>query len=331
MNYFRVIGFLFLAAVVAAAETGYHVSQKFSIPGDGGWDYISVDSAARRIYASHGNRVEVVDANSGKLVGQISDTPGVHGVAIAPDVNRGFTSNGGDKSVTIYELDTLKPTKRVSVTGTDFILYDSFSKRVFPMSEKITVLDATTGGVVGTVDLQGDPEAAASNGRGMIFVNLEDKATVAAVDAKTLEVKQRWPIEHCQSPHSMSYDDEARRIFVGCQDGLAVLDATTGKVVGRSLICSGVDASGFDAGHQLIFESCAEGVISVIRQNSPNDYELVDTIKTQLWAETMTFDPATGKIYLPTVELESVPSVDPQKPPQRRIRPGSFAILVVSK
>jgi DNA-binding beta-propeller fold protein YncE len=216
-------------------------------------------------------------------------------------------------------------------SGTDFILYDPFSKRVFPWNEKITAIDAQTGDVAGTLDLGGGPEAGVSGGKGTLYINLADKKAVAVVDPKALSVTKTYPIENCTSPHSLSFDAASQRLFVGCRDGLAVLDAANGKLVGRSLICSGVDAGGFDADNKLIFESCGEGVISVIRQNTPDSYELMETVPTQLFAKTMAFDPKTKNIYLPTAEFETVPSSDPQKPPQRKMKPGSFTVVVVAR
>jgi DNA-binding beta-propeller fold protein YncE len=317
----------------ASTGTSYRLAGRYNLGGDGGWDYISIDSVARRLYVSHGTELEVVDADTGKVVGQIPDTPGVHGAAIAPELKRGFTSNGRDKSVTVFDTETLKPIKKTSANGTDFILYDPFTKRVFPMSEKVTVLDAQTGDQVGELDLGGSPEAGVSDAKGMTYVNLVDKKAIAAVDAKALTVTKTYPIENCTSPHSLSYDGANQRLFVGCRDGLAVLDATTGKVVGRSMICSGVDAGGFDPENKLIFESCGEGVISVIQQLSPDYYQLVDTVRTQLYAKTMAFDPKTKKMFLPTAEFETVPNTDPKVPfPfKMQIRPGTFTVLVVSK
>jgi DNA-binding beta-propeller fold protein YncE len=314
------------------SPSGYHVVGRFPIGGEGGWDYISIDSDARRLYVSHSTQLEVLDSDSGKIVGKISDTPGVHGAAIAPELHRGFTSNGRDKTVTIFDTKTLATIGRVPLeSGTDFILYDSFSKRVFPINEKITVIDAEAGKGVGTVDLQADPEAAVSDGKGTIYINLADKEAVAVVDPKTLVVTKTYPIEHCTSPHSLSYDDANKRLFVGCKDGFVALDATTGRIVGRSLMCSGVDAGGFDPGKNWIFESCGEGVISVIRQTSPDHYELIETIPTQLFARTMVFDPKTKNIYLLTAEFETVPNVDPSKAPSRRMKPGSFCVVVAGR
>jgi hypothetical protein len=311
--------------------TGYRVTKKFSVPGDGGWDYIAVDGEARRIYVSHGDVVQVLHADSGKVLGQIA-APGTHGVALATDLGRGFTSNGKDKTVTVFDTKKLTTIKTVKLEGgTDAILYDPFTKRVFPMSEKITVIDAATGEVAGSVDLGGDPEAAVSDQKGTVYVNLADKAAVAVVDPKALTVTKTLPIEHCQSPHSLSYDDATKRLFIGCKDGFAALDPETGKTVATSLMCTGVDAGGFDPDSKLIFESCAEGVISVERQFTADNYRIIETIPTKLWARTMAIDPKTKNIYLPTSDFEFIPDADPKKPPQRRWKTGSFQVLVVTR
>jgi len=322
-----------LAGLCLAGDLGldsYHVVETYTIGGDGGWDYISIDSGARRLYVSHGTRLEVVDADTGKSLGQIGETPGVHGAAIAPELRLGFTSNGSDNSVTIFDTMTLKTIRKVPVNHPDFILYDSFTRRVFPMDETITVLDAASGTRVGEVDLGGDPEAAASDGKGTIYVNLADKGAIAVVDAQTLKVTRTYGIAGCESPHSMSLDPASQRVFVGCRDGsLAVVDGRSGKIVDRSLMCSGVDAGAYDEESKLIFESCDEGVISVIKEVLPGDYELVETIKTQLYARTMVFDPKTRRIFLPTADLETVATQDPQQPFRRRVKSNSFRVLVV--
>ena len=317
----------------APTRTGYRVVQEFNIGGAGGWDYISIDSEARRLYVSHGQQVEVLDADSGRIVGRIPDTPGVHGVAIAGDLHRGFTSNGGDKSVTIFDTRTLKPIRKVPVQGTDYILYDPFTKRVFPLNNTVTVLDAQTGDVVGTIDLGGDPEAAVSDGKGKVFVNLADKGAIAVLDPRALQVTKTYPIRNCTRPHSLSYDSANERLFVGCQPGFVSVDATNGKSVFITLACSGVDSGAFDAQNKLIFQSCGEGVVSIIAQLTPDYYRLIETVPTQLWAKTMAFDPKTKYLYLPTAEFEIIPSGDSKFPfPfQERIKPGSFKVLVVGK
>jgi DNA-binding beta-propeller fold protein YncE len=233
--------------------------------------------------------------------------------------------------VTIFETQHLKTIKKVTVNRPDFILYDPFSKRVFPMSEKATVLDAKTGDSVGKVNLGGKPEAAVSDGRGSVYVNLADKGAVAVIDVQSLTVTKTYPVDRCLSPHSLAIDTSSHRLFVGCLNAsLAVLDANSGEVVAHQLACGGVDAGGFDPEKKLVFPSCAEGVVSVIHQLSPDSYELVDTVKTELWARTMGFDSATKKIFLPTADMETVASPDPNQPPMRRVTPGSFRVLVVS-
>lgn len=317
---------LLVCPATSTAQT-YRVVERHPLPGDGEWDYITVDSASRRVYASHGNRVEVLDADSGRLVGEILDTPGVHGVALAPEFRRGFSSNGGDGSVTIFDIGTLEAVKKVRVNRPDAILYDSFSKRVFPWSEVTTVVDAKTGAILGDLGLGGQPEAAISDGTGTVYVNLADKSVIAVVDTLALRVSKSYPVDRCSSPHSLAYDAINQRLLVGCLDGLVVLDAKSGNVVGRSLICSGVDAGAFDSDSKLLFESCSEGVVSVLHQITPDFYELVDTVKTQLWARTLTLDSRTKKLYLPTAEFELVPNTTRH---EFRVKPGSFTVLVVA-
>ena len=336
------VGALALGAVGVAAQTtpnlisvgpGYKVTKTFAVRGEGGWDYIAVDSASRRLYVSHGDQIQVLNADSGKLLGQIP-APGAHGVALAPKLHRGFTSNGKDKSVTVFDATTLAVIKKIQLeSGTDFILYDPFSERVFPMNKKTTVVDAQTGEIAGILDLGGSPEAAVSDGKGTVYVNLEDKNAVAVVDPIALSVMKTYRIDRCTAPSSLSYDGASQRLFVGCRDGFAALDATTGKVVDTSLMCSGVDAGSFDSEEKLVFESCGEGVISVIREITPDQYELVETIPTQLWARTMAFDLKTKNIYLSTAEIETLPNADAKSASsfQRKIKRGSFTVLIVAK
>ena len=327
----EILVFILSFVLSSSAQTSYHVAAQYSIGGEGGWDYISVDGGQKRLYVSHSKQVEILGEDSGKTIGVISDTPGVHGIAIAPDLKRGFTSNGGDGSVTVFDSETLKAIRKVKVNDPDFILYDPFSKRVFPMNEKITVLDATNGETVGEVDLGGDPESAASDGKGTLYVNLADKGAVAVVDVRALKVTKTYPVDDCVSPHSMAFDAATQRLFIGCRNStLAVVDAVSGKVVAHQQTCSGVDAGGFDPEGKLVFISCSEGVISVIHEVSPDFYELVDTVKTQLWARTMAYDPVTKKIYLPTADIETIATQDPAKPFVRKMKPGSFRVLVVS-
>ena len=233
----------------AFAPTGYRILGRYPISGDGSWDYIALDSVARRLYVFLGHRSKYWMQIPGKIVGQIADTPGIHGVALAPELHRGFTSNGGDKSVTMFDTDKLTSIKKIQIEiGTDNIVYDSSSQRVFPLNEKTTVLDAPSGKVAGTVNFGGNPEAGVSDGNGAVYVNIADRNVVAVVDAKTLSVVKTFPLEFCTSPHSLSYDPVNRRLLVGCRSGDCSVDLMLrrGRLLEGDFICSGVDSSGFD-------------------------------------------------------------------------------------
>jgi DNA-binding beta-propeller fold protein YncE len=301
-----------------AASAGYSVIKKIPIPGTGSWDYLTVDEAARRLYVSHGTQVEVLDIDSLSVIGNIPKTPGVHGVALAPQPGRGFVSNGQASTVTIFDLKTLKPISEVP-TGQkpDAIIFDPATSRVFAFnggSNSATAIEATTGKVVGTVDLGGGPEFAAADGKGYVFNNLEDESQVLKINSRELKVEQRWPTAPCSSPSSMAMDRANRRLFVGCRSKvMAVLDADSGKVITTIPIGDHVDATAFDPETRLIFNSNGEGTITVIRQESPDKYSVVETVKTAPRAKTMALDPKTHRLFLSTAEN------------------GQFEVLVVGK
>jgi len=318
---FSLASILILACVSlagAAPSGGYSVVKKIPIPGQGSFDYLTVDEGARRLYVSHGTQVEVLDIDSLALVGNIPNTPGVHGVAIAPEFGRGFVSNGHASTVTIFDLKTLKPIMDVP-TGQkpDGIIYDPATERVFAFnggSNSATAIDAATGKVAGTVDLGGGPEFAAADGSGYVFNNLEDENQVLKINARDLKVEQRWPAAPCSSPSSMAMDPANRRLFVGCRSKvMAVLNADTGKVITTLPIGDHVDATAFDVQTKLIFNSNGEGTITVIHEDSPETYSVVETVKTAPRAKTMALDPKTHRLFLSTVEN------------------GQFEVLVVGK
>jgi DNA-binding beta-propeller fold protein YncE len=326
--------FLGIGAARASSDSqpvSYRLAQKFSVSGDGTFGYISIDSVARRLYVPHGAQLLVLDADTGKQIGTIPDTPGVQGVTIAHELKRGFISGGDIGSVSIFDTETLKTIKKVPVIGTEFILFDPFSNRVFPMAETVTVLDARSGDKVGELDLGGSPKEAVSDGKGAVYVILDDKKAIAVVDPKGLSVVKTYPIDKCTSPKSLAYNAADQRLFVGCSEKLFVLDAVTGKVVGKSEICSGVHDSAFDPESKVVFESCHEGVITMYRQLTPDMYWPFATVPTQLYAINMAFDPKTKNIYLPTLEIEAIPSSNPQKPPEIRQKPSSSVVLVLAK
>lgn len=309
--------FLFCGSLFAA-DGGYAVIKKIPISGTGSWDYLTVDPAARRLYVSHGTQVEVVDIDSLSPIGTIPKTPGVHGIALAPERGRGFISNGQSSTVTIFDLKTLKAIAEVS-TGQkpDAIIYDPASSRVFAFnggSNSATAIDAASGKVAGTVELGGGPEFAAADGKGYVFNNLEDESQLLKINSRELKVEQRWPTAPCSSPSSMAMDQKNRRLFLGCRSKvMAVVDADSGKVITTLPIGDHVDATAFDPETKLIFNSNGEGTISVIRQDSPDSYSAVETVKTVPRAKTMALDPKTHRLFLSTAEN------------------GQFEVLVVGK
>lgn len=331
-----VIGFL-LAASFAFGETGYKVQTRYPVPGDGGFDYVSIDSAARRVYLSHGTQVDVIDADSGKVVGTIADTPGVHGVALATEFKHGFTSNGRENKVSMFDPSTLALIKKIDVgKGPDGIYYDPATKRVFTNnhgSHDISAIDAKTGDVVGTVNLEGDGEEAVIGGDGLIYVNSENTSEVVSFDPKTLQVKNRFPIGVAKTPTGLAYDAKTKRLFIGTRDEpkMVVMDATNGKVINSFPIGKGVDYAAFDPQAKLVFFSCGDGTLSIYHEKSADEYEDAGAVTTQPSAKTMAFDPKTKKIFLSAAEIIETPATEPNQRPRRSVKPGSFVVLVVGK
>lgn len=337
MKKIMLLVFVFTTAVSVFGETGYRLQTRYPVPGDGGFDYVYIDTAARRVYLSHGTQVDVIDADSGKVVGTIADTPGVHGVAIASEFKHGFTSNGRENKVSMFDPATLALIKKIDVgKGPDGIYYDPASKRVFTNnhgSHDITAIDANSGEVVGTVKLNGDGEQAVIGGDGLVYVNSEDTAEVVVFDPKSLEVKNRFPIGVAKTPTGLAYDPKSKRLFIGTREEpkMVVMDATSGKVIGSFPIGKGVDYAAFDPQSKLVFFSCGEGTLSIYHEKSAGEYEDAGAVKTQPSAKTMAFDPKTKKIFLSAAEIAETPAADPTQRPRRSIKPGSFVVLVVSK
>ncbi len=315
----------------APASSGYALTKTISIPGDEGWDYVGVDSAARRVYVSHGSHVVVLDADTHAIVGDIPDTAGVHGIAIAADLGRGFTSNGRANNSTFFDLKTLK-TIGVYPTGTnpDAILYEPVTKRVFTFngrSQDATALDAMTGAALGTVPLGGKPEFAAADGNGGIDVNIEDKSELVHLDAKKLTILHRWPLAPCQEPSGLAIDLKNHRLFAGCDNKMmAVIDGETGKVVATPAIGDGVDANAYDPGTNYAFASTGDGRLTVVHQDSPDQYTVVENVPTKRSARTMGLDFKTHTVFLPSAEFDA-PAAGERR---GKMKPGSFAVLVVT-
>jgi DNA-binding beta-propeller fold protein YncE len=325
---------IYLALFQAGA--GYKVEMRYPVPGNGGFDYVTIDSNARRLYLSHGTQVDVIDPDNGKLIGTIADTPGVHGVALASEFKHGFTSNGRENKVSMFDPTTLQLINKIDVgKGPDGIYYDPGTRRVFTNnhgSHDITAIDAKTGAVAGTVKVEGDGESAVV-ADGVVYVNLEDTNEVVVFDPKSLEVKKRFPIGVAKTPTGLAYDEKTKRLFIGCRNEpkMVVMDATSGRVITSFAIGRGVDYAAFDPQARLVFFSCSEGVLSVFHEKSADDYEEAGPVKTQPSARTMAFDPKTKKIFLSAAEIVETPATTPGGRPQRSIKPGSFVVLVVGK
>lgn len=324
---------------VQAAPTGsgapYHVIRKLPVGGDGGWDYLMVDSAARRLYLSRGTHVMVVNADSGRVVGDIPDTTGVHGIAVDRKSGRGFTSNGRADSVTIFDLKTLKKIGSAPTgQNPDAICFDPATRRVFTFngrSNNSTVIDAVTGKVLGTIELPGKPEFAVADGRGHVYDNIEDKSEVVDINARTMKVEHTWPIAPGEEPSGMAFDPKSRRIFSVCSNQkMTVLDADTGRVVATPTIGSGPDAAGFDPAAGLVFSSNGEdGTLTVLREIRPDRYETVATVPTQAGARTMALDAKTHHVFTVTATPQEPAPGAPPAGRRRAYAPGSFTIIEV--
>jgi DNA-binding beta-propeller fold protein YncE len=319
------------------AKSQFHLLRKLEIGGEGGWDYLIVDNDMRRLYVSHATRVVVIDADKGAVIGEIPNTNGVHGIAIASELGRGFTSNGRDGTATIFDLKTLKIIGQAKTgRNPDAIIYDPASRRVFAFngaSHDATAIDAESGAVAGSIELGGKPEFAVADGKGLVYVNIEDKSEVVEIDSKNLKVNARWPLAPGEEPSGMAMDRKARRLFIVCSNKkMIVMDADKGRVITSLPIGEGVDAAAFDPEKKLVFASNGEGTLTVVRQDSADKYSVIENATTQRGARTMALDPKTHNVYLPTAQFGPPPAPTPERPhPRPSIMPGSFVILVFGK
>jgi DNA-binding beta-propeller fold protein YncE len=327
---------LLFGSTLCANAADYKVQTRYSVPGNDGWDYITVDSVGRRIYVAHAVRVNVLDADTGASVGTIEDTPGVHGIAVAPKLKHGFTSNGKEDKVTMFDTTTLALIKKIDVgKGPDGIYFDAGTGRVFTNnhhSHDITAIDAASGDVVGTVPVEGDGEGIATGKDGLIYVALEDKNQIAVFDPKTLEVKRRLAVDGITEPGGLAVDAKTNRVFVaGHVKTMLVLDGDTGKQIATFPIGAGTDAAAFDERNHLIFFSNGEGNLSVIHEKSADVYVAEPSVVTQQSAKTMALDKKTGKLFLPAATMVITPAADPSKKPKKTVQDGTFGVLVVSR
>lgn len=321
-----------LSAAPAPGASGYKVIKTVPLGGEGGWDYVYVDSDARRVYISHGTHTVVMNADTYAVEGDIPDTQGVHGIAIAAELGRGFTSNGRTNDVTIFDLKTLKPIGKVATDqNPDAIVYEPVSKRVFTFNgrgKNATAINAADGTVAGTIPLGGKPEFAAVDGKGTIYVNDEDTSELHHLDAQNLKELHKWPLAPCKSPSGLAMDTKNRRLYAVCDDKVSVVvNADTGKVVATPEIGNGPDAAAFDPGTGDFFASCGEGVLTVIHEDSPDKFTVVENVPTKRSARTMGLDLKTHNIFMPAADF------DPPAPGERRgkMKPDSFVIVVVGK
>ena len=327
-------------SVLMAAAGEYRLLKKYSFGAAEGstreyFDYITVDSATRRVYLSHGTEVKVIDADSGALIGNITGLKQDHGVAIATEFGRGYISDGAQGKVIIFDLKTLKVTGEAAADkDADCVIYDPFSKRVFVMDgdpHNATVIDAKSGSVVGKIELGGGPEFAVADGKGTVYINLEDKSELVAVDSKTLKIKSRWPVAPAGGPTAMAMDVEHHRLFSAGREPqmLVVLDSDNGKVLQSFPISGGVDAAAYDPESKLIFASTRDGMVHVFHEDSPDKFSEAETIKTEVGAKTMGLDTKTHKLFLDTADFSPAPAATTEHPhPRGAAIPGTFRVLV---
>ena len=319
-----------MSSLTLNAQSNYAIANKIHVEGDGGWDYISVDDVNGRIFVSHSMVAQAIDIKTGKLAGTIPDTKGIHGIAMAAELNKGFTSNGRDSSVTVFNLKTLEVITRLKINGRnpDAILYDPFSQKVFTFnggSSNATVIDAKENKVIANIPLDGKPEFAVTDGKGKIFVNIEDKSCINAINSSTLKVEKRWPIAPGEEPSGLAFDVPNHRLFSVCSNKLMVVsDAETGKIIASLPIGDRCDGVAFDPDKKRAYSSNGEGTITVVQEVSSDNFKVLETITTQRGARTITIDKTTHHLYLPTAEYETAPAANNGRP---AVKPNSFVIL----
>ena len=318
------------ALAVARADSQYHLLKEIPVGGDGGWDYLSVDSAAHQLYVSHATKVVVIDVDTDTIIGEITNTPGVHGLAPAPDLGRGFVSCGREDKCAIVDLKTLQTISKVETEkNPDGMLYDPARQEIYMFNHtggSATVIDTKAGKVIATIPVGGKLEFGAVDTKaGRVFVNVEDKSEVAVIDTKTHTVTNRWPIAPGEEPTGMAFDEKTHRLFLGCGNKLMVMmDSTSGKVLASVPIGDGVDANAFDPETKLAFASCGDGTTTIAHEDG-DKLTVVQTLKTEKGARTMTIDPKTHRIYLGAAKYEEAASPGQKRP---KMLPGSFKILV---
>lgn len=323
--------------IMAQGDGGYHLLHQYKLGGDTGWDYLNMDADSRRLYITRGTHVQIINIDSGKVEGDITDLKGVHGVALDKADNKGFISDGRDNSVVVFDLKSLKQTGKVQAgTNPDAILFDPYSKRVFAFngrSGNATAIEAKDNSVAGTIDLGGKPEFGVTDGKGKVFVNLEDKSSLVEIDPKGLKVVNTWPLAPAEGPSGLSIDADHEVLFSGCDNQqMAIVDGNSGKVIATPAIGKGVDATAFDKSIKQAYSSNGEGNITVIKEDSPTSFSVAATVPTKRGARTMTIDEKTHNLITVTADFEPAPAPAPGQPRQRpKMVPDSFVVLVYGK
>jgi DNA-binding beta-propeller fold protein YncE len=325
-----------LGALPVHAQS-YHVAHSYTLGGDGGWDYVALDTAGHRLFIARSDRIMVVDPASGKLLTEIPGLNRAHGVAFAYQAGHGFATSGADSSVVMFDLKTLRVLGRTTAApDADAILYDPATGHIFTFngdSRTSSVIDAASGRKIGTVELGGAPEFGVSTGDGKLYVNIEDSSAVAEIDPVTMKVTRRWSLAPCQSPTGLAIDRAHHRLFSGCRNQMmAISDAAAGKVITTVPIGQGVDACRFDAATQLAFASNGDGTLTVVHEDSPDQFRVVATDTTRRGARTMELDEQSHRLYTVTAEFGPPPAPTPDRPrPRPTIVPGTFALLVLER
>ena len=343
---FFIVTSLFLTANVSAQEkSGYKIINRIHLDGDGGWDYLTIDDAAGILYVSHGTMVQVVDVKTGKQIAVIDDTKGVHGISIAPKFNKGYISCGKDSSVVVFDIKTFKTLSKIKISGAnpDAILFDAFSKKVFAFngrSNNVTVIDAATDKEIASIPVDGKPEFAATDERGKVYVNIEDKSTLCVINTQTLKVEQCWPVAPVEEPSGLAIDTVTHRLFSVSDGHMAIIDARSGAVIDTLPIGDRVDGVAFDTGLRRAYTANGDGTVTVVglarsvsidRDIAGYKYKVLETVKTQKGARTIAVDSKTHHIYLPTADFGDTPAATADKPhPRPSLKPGTFTILEIA-
>ncbi len=321
------------ALLLAQAPAAYHVTHTYTLGGDGSWDYVVPDPPNHRLFIARQTRVMVVDEDTGMLLGEVTGIMGAHGTAIAESSGHGFATSGNDQSVVMFDLKTFKPLSRIpAAEDADAIVYDSPSNRVFTLNgdaHSSTVIDAKAGMLVTNISLGGKPEYGASAGDGMVYANLTDTSEIVDIDAKKAAVTRRWSTAPCKQPVSMAIDTVHHRLFSGCRSGLmAVSDYQAGRVVATLPIGTGVDGAGYDAASGNAFASNADGTLTVIHQDTPDRYHVLETVQTPPGSRNMGLDPVTHRVYIVSGKFGPPPATGRGRGP---VLPGSFSLLVIER